>query len=181
MSGSIPAFAGGVSGTFSWSGTVSLVLDHLGPAPNGSPPGQYAFFRPDGGTVHLALDMVDGHCTGHGETDIAVDPSSGLSSVQQGVPQPTYTLYAAFGASPGIAFAWTGGTPADPCANDGTLPFDAGLPVLGHPDAPVAVDHTGREHHRQLPRAHGQRPPSVVARAAGLTRVDTVSTARAPW
>ncbi|HSS56843.1 MAG TPA: CsgG/HfaB family protein [Solirubrobacteraceae bacterium] len=133
VSGSIPAFAGGVSGTFSWSGTVSLVLDHLGPAPNGSPPGQYAFFRPDGGTVHLALDMVDGHCTGHGETDIAVDPSSGLSSVQQGVPQPTYTLYAAFGASPGIAFAWTGGTPADPCANDGTLPFDAGLPVLATP------------------------------------------------
>jgi hypothetical protein len=80
--------------------------------------------------VHLALDMVDGHCTGHGETDISVDPGGGLSSVQQGVAQPTYTLYAAFGASPGIAFSWTGGTPADPCANDGTLPFGAGLPVL---------------------------------------------------
>ena len=130
VSGSIPAFAGGVSGTFSWSGTISLVLDHLGSAPSGSPPGQYAFFRPDGGSVHLALDMVDGHCTGHGETDISVDPGGGLSSVQQGVAQPTYTLYAAFGASPGIAFSWTGGTPADPCANDGTLPFGAGLPVL---------------------------------------------------
>jgi hypothetical protein len=130
VSGSIPAFAGGVSGTFSWSGTISLVLDHLGSAPSGSPPGQYAFFRPDGGSVHLALDMVDGHCTGHGETDISVDPGGGLSSVQQGVAQPTYTLYADFGASPGIAFSWTGGTPADPCANDGTLPFGAGLPVL---------------------------------------------------
>jgi hypothetical protein len=130
VSGSIPAFAGGVSGTFSWSGTVSLVLDHLGAAPSGSPPGRYAFFRPDGGTVHLALDMVDGHCTGHGETDIGVDAGGGLSSVQQGVAQPTYTLYAAFGASPGIAFSWTGGTPADPCGNDGTLPFGAGLPVL---------------------------------------------------
>ena len=130
VSGSIPAFAGGVSGTFSWSGTISLVLDHLGPAPSGSPAGQYAFFRPEGGTVHLALDMVDGHCTGHGETDIGVDPGGGLSSVQQGVTEPTYTLYAAFGASPGIAFSWTGGTPAEPCANDGTLPFGAGLPVL---------------------------------------------------
>jgi hypothetical protein len=130
VSGSIPAFPGGVSGTFSWSGTISLVLDHLGAAPSGSPPGQYAFFRPDGGSVHLTLDMVDGHCTGHGETDISVDPGGGLSSVQQGVAQPTYTLYAAFGASPGIAFSWTGGTPADPCANDGTLPFGAGLPVL---------------------------------------------------
>ena len=59
-----------------------------------------------------------------------MDPAGGLSSVQQGVKQPTYTLYAAFAASPGIAFAWTGGTDADPCANDGTLPFGAGLPVL---------------------------------------------------
>ena len=59
-----------------------------------------------------------------------MDPSGGLSSVHQGVPQPTYTLYAAFGASPGIALAWTGGTPADQCYNDGTLPFAAGLPVL---------------------------------------------------
>ncbi|MGZ4271569.1 MAG: hypothetical protein ACXVSX_20480 [Solirubrobacteraceae bacterium] len=130
VSGSIPAFAGGVAGTFSWSGTITLVLDHLGPAPSGSPAGQYAFFRPEGGTVHLALDMVDGHCTGHGETDIGVDPGGGLSSVEQGVSEPTYTLYAAFAASPGIAFAWTGGTDADPCANDGTLPFGAGLPVL---------------------------------------------------
>ncbi|HEX5922585.1 MAG TPA: CsgG/HfaB family protein [Baekduia sp.] len=130
VSGSTPAFAGGVSGTFAWSGEISLVLDHLGPAPSGSPEGRYAFFRPEGGTIHLTLDMVDGHCTGHGETDIGVDPSGGISSVQQGVKQPSYTLYAAFGASPGVAFAWTGGTDADPCANDGTLPFGAGLPVL---------------------------------------------------
>ena len=130
VSGSIPAFAGGVSGTFAWSGIITLVLDHLGPAPSGSPEGQYAFFRPEGGTVHLTLDMVDGHCTGHGETDIGVDPSGGISSVQQGVKQPTYTLYAAFAESPGIAFSWAGGTPEDPCGNDGTLPFGAGFPVL---------------------------------------------------
>ena len=72
------------------------MLDHLGPAPSGSPEGEYAFFRPEGGTVHLTLDMVDGHCTGHGETDIGVDPNGGISSVQQGVERPTYTLYAAF-------------------------------------------------------------------------------------
>jgi hypothetical protein len=130
VSGSIPALAGGVSGTFAWKGEISLVLDHLGPAPTGSPKGQYAFFRPEGGTVHLTLDMVDGHCTGHGETDIGVDPNGGISSVEQGVEQPTYTLYAAFAASPGIPFSWTGGTDADPCSNDGTLPFGAGLPVL---------------------------------------------------
>jgi hypothetical protein len=130
VSGSLPAFAGGVSGTFAWRGNITLVLDHLGPAPSGSPKGQYAFFRPEDGTIHLTLDMVDGHCTGHGETDIGVDPNGGISSVQQGVEQPTYTLYAAFAASPGIPFSWTGGTDADPCSNDGTLPFGAGLPVL---------------------------------------------------
>jgi hypothetical protein len=130
VSGSIPALAGGVSGTFAWKGEITLVLDHLGPAPSGSPAGEYGFFRPEGGTIHLTLDMVDGHCTGHGETDLGVDPGGGISSVQQGVEQPTYTLYAAFAASPGIAFAWTGGTDEDPCANNGTLPFGAGLPVL---------------------------------------------------
>ena len=73
--------------------------------------------------------MVDGHCTGHGETDVRVDPSSGRQLGAAGASRsPTYTLYAAFGASPGIAFAWTGGTDADPCGNDGTLPFGAGLP-----------------------------------------------------
>ena len=181
VSGSIPAFAGGVSGTFSWSGTVSLVLDHLGPAPSGSPPGQYAFFRPDGGTVHLALDMVDGHCTGHGETDIGVDPEQ----------------------RPQLGAAGRAAADVHPLRRVRRLARhrlrvdrrDARRPVrqrrhaalrrrptgTGHPDAPVAVDHTGREHHRQLPRAHGQCSPSVVARAAGLTRVDTVSTARAPW
>jgi hypothetical protein len=130
VSGSIPAFANGVSGTFAWSGDITLVLDHLGPAPSGSPEGEYAFFRPEGGTIHLTLDMVDGHCTGHGESDLSVDPNGGISSVQQGVNQPTYTLYAAFGASPGIPFSWAGGTPEDPCSDNGTLPFGAGLPVL---------------------------------------------------
>jgi hypothetical protein len=131
VSGSIPAAAGGATGTFSWSGEMTLALEHVGPAPTGSPEGEYAFYRPAAGAIHLALDMVDGQCTGHGETDLSVDPSAGDdSSVQVGVKQPTYTLYAAFGASPGVPFTWTGGTDADPCPNNGTLPFGAGLPAL---------------------------------------------------
>src|SRR3954468_4420124 len=131
VSGSIPASAGSATGTFAWKGDMTLALDHVGPAPAGSPDGEYAFYRPAAGTIHLTLDLVDGHCAGHGETDLSVDPAAGDdSSVQVGVAQPTYTLYAAFGASPGIAFAWTGGTDADPCANDGTRPFAAGLPAL---------------------------------------------------
>src|SRR5207247_2083294 len=92
----------GATATLTVTVTTSLVLDQLGPAPAGSPAGEYAFFRPEAGTVRLTLDMVDGHCTGHGETDLGVDPGGGLSSVQQGVTEPTYTLYAAFAASPGI-------------------------------------------------------------------------------
>jgi hypothetical protein len=131
VSGSIPASAGSATGTFAWKGDMTLALDHVGPAPAGSPDGEYAFYRPAAGTIHLTLDLVDGHCAGHGETDLSVDPAAGDdSSVQVGVAHPTYTLYAGFGASPGIAFAWTGGTDADPCANDGTLPFAAGLPAL---------------------------------------------------
>jgi hypothetical protein len=131
VSGSIPASAGSATGTFAWKGEMTLALEHVGSAPAGSPEGEYAFYRPAAGTIHLTLDLIDGHCAGHGETDLSVDPTAGDdSSVQVGVAQPTYTLYAAFGASPGIAFAWTGGTEADPCANDGTLPFGAGLPAL---------------------------------------------------
>jgi hypothetical protein len=131
VSGSIPASAGSATGTFAWSGEMTLALDHVGPAPAGSPDGEYGFYRPAAGTIHLTLDLVEGHCTGHGETDLSVDPSAGDdSSVQAGVEKPTYTLYAAFGASPGIAFAWSGGTDEDPCPNNGTLPFGAGLPAL---------------------------------------------------
>jgi hypothetical protein len=131
VSGSIPAAAGGATGTFSWNGEMTLALEHVGPAPSGSPEGEYAFYRPAAGTVHLTLDLVEGHCTGHGETELSVDPTGGDdSSVQQEVEQPTYTMYAAFGASPGIAFTWSGGTDADPCSDNGTLPFGAGFPAL---------------------------------------------------
>jgi hypothetical protein len=131
VSGSIPAAVGGATGTLSWKGDMTLALEHVGPAPSGSPEGEYAFYRPAAGTVHLTLELIEGHCTGHGETDLSVDSTGGDdSSVQQDVEQPTYTLYAAFGASPGIPFTWSGGTPADPCADNGTLPFGAGFPAL---------------------------------------------------
>jgi hypothetical protein len=129
VSGSMPAAAFGVSGTLSWSGELALVLEHVGRAPAGSPEGEYAFYRPEAGTVHLTLETVEGQCTGHGESDISVDPSGGDdSSVQQDIEQPGYTLFAAFGASPGIPFRWSG--PPDTCADNGTLRFGAGLPVL---------------------------------------------------
>jgi hypothetical protein len=135
VSGDIPvSLAGsGASGRFAWTGNVTLTLDHVapvGPGPNGSPYGAYAYYRPQAGTMHVTLELEDGNCTGQGGADIAVDPSAGDDSfVEQGVAEPTYFLYAAFGASE-IPFTWSGGTPANPCSNDGTLPFGAGLPAL---------------------------------------------------
>jgi hypothetical protein len=129
VSGSIPVAVSGASGSITWSGALTLALERVGPAPSGSPPGDYAYYRPTAGTMHVVLDLSDGQCTGHGETDVTADPTAGNeTSVQQGVKAPTYTLYAAFGASPGIPFAWSG--PPDTCANDGTLPFGAGFPAL---------------------------------------------------
>ena len=131
VSGSIPAFAGGVSGTFAWSGDRQ---------PRARPPRPGAQRQPTRAVRllpargrHRPPDARHGRRALHGprgDRHRRGPEHGGLSSVQQGVEQPTYTLYAAFGASPGIAFAWTGGTHADPCANDGTLPFGAGLPVL---------------------------------------------------
>ena len=100
---------------------------------------------------------------------MGVDPNGGLSSVQQGVMQPTYTLYAAFAASPGIAFAWTGGTPGRPVWQRRHAAVRGRPARPGHRDAEVGVDHARRQHHRCLPGRHGQRPPRVVAHAAGLT------------
>lgn len=129
VSGSIPVAVSGASGQLSWSGELTLVLEHVGPGPSGSPPGEYAYYRPAAGNMHLVLDMSDGQCAGHGETDIAADPNGGDdSSVQQGVKDPAYLLFVAFGASPGIPFTWSG--PPDTCANNGTLPFGAGFPAL---------------------------------------------------
>jgi hypothetical protein len=129
VSGSILTSQDGANARFAWSGNVTLALDHvgpLGPGPDGTPYGVYAYYRPQAGSVHLTLDLTDGSCLGHGETDIAVDPAAGPDSyVEQGVEQPTYALYAAFGASD-IAFSWN-----DPmCGGSGTLPFGAGLAAL---------------------------------------------------
>jgi hypothetical protein len=49
-SGSIPAAAGSATGTFAWSGELTLTLDRIGRAPAGSPDGEYGFYRPAAGT-----------------------------------------------------------------------------------------------------------------------------------
>ena len=56
-------------------------------------------------------------------------PAGDDSFVEQGVAEPTYFMYAAFGPSQ-IPLTWTGGTDANPCSNDGSLPFGNGFPAL---------------------------------------------------
>ena len=173
VSGSIPAFAGGVSGTFAWTATISLVLDHLGPAPSGSPGGRYAFFRPEGGTVHLTLDMVDGHCTGHGETDIGVDPAAASARCSRGSSSRPTPSTPAFAASPGIAFAWTGGT-SRPVWQRRHAALRRRASRSWPPPTLKSTSTTLVGNTTDSFPGHGQRSPGVVARAAGLTvRVDT--------
>ena len=82
--------------TISWSGNVRLrftgtVIGAVGD----DPPGEYAYYEPEFGSVHVIVDGRDGECTYHGETTGEIDPRPGEGGpVQQGVDEPTYTCIA---------------------------------------------------------------------------------------
>lgn len=115
----------GTTITISYSGTVTLVLDHLGPVPRGDPPGDYAYYRTDGGPVHLVLDGSSASCTVHGETDASFAPQPDeFSSIQYGVADPTYALSVGFGGSPVIPYIASG--PPEQC-NSASYPYGGGL------------------------------------------------------
>ena len=101
MSGSISVKDGPDFDTFSWSGNVRLkYTGDLEPENGGEPPGEYAIYEPESGSIHVIVDGVsaDGQCPYHGEADVTIVPAPGeqQSRVQQGVDQPTYSLFAAY-------------------------------------------------------------------------------------
>ncbi len=101
VSGSISVKDGPDFDTFSWSGNVRLkYTGDLEPENGGEPPGKYAIYEPESGSVHVTVDGVsaDGQCPYHGEADVTIVPAPGeqQSRVQQGVDQPTYSLFAAY-------------------------------------------------------------------------------------
>ena len=96
-SGSTSGESGSSRQTISWSGNVRLRFngDVIGAVGN-DPPGEYAYYEPESGGIHMIVDGAEGECTYHGEADATIVPSVGEGGrVQQGVDEPSY----AWGAS----------------------------------------------------------------------------------
>lgn len=100
-SGSLTGTSGSSSQTLSWNGDVSLrFTGDVVPENSGDPPGEYAIYEPESGGMHVILDGVDGECSYHGTSNVTIAPHPGeYSRVQQGVDQPTYSLFATFPAT----------------------------------------------------------------------------------
>ena len=102
VSHSLTAASGSSSQTLTWSGTTSLKFtgDVLGPIGD-EPPGEYAVYEVESGSVHVILDGVDGECTYHGTANVTLSPNFGETTrVQQGVDKPAYTLGATLPRTP---------------------------------------------------------------------------------
>lgn len=131
------AYSGPVSGsvvagpqTLSWSGTVRLkrVGEPQG-ASDGDPPGTYALYEPESGSVHFKLDGTTADCTYHGEGDATIVPNPGqYSRVQQEVDEPHYALQAGLTAdAPPLQVTTTG---PEFCGGGTTSPFGLAGRVL---------------------------------------------------
>ena len=169
VSGSISVKDGSEFDTFSWSGNVRLkYTGDLEPENGGDPPGEYAIYEPESGSIHVIVDgaSADGQCPYHGEADVTIVPTPGEqhSRVQQGVDQPTYSLFAAYPT----------GTPPMPvtgpaiCAGGFTNPRPlADLLFMSTADEPaLVVDDAGRGLDRR--ERPGNDQGGVVAGAGGV-------------
>ena len=67
-SGSTSGESGSSRQTISWSGNVRLRFngDVIGAVGN-DPPGEYAYYEPESGGIHMIVDGAEGECTYHGE------------------------------------------------------------------------------------------------------------------
>jgi hypothetical protein len=122
----------------SWSGNVRLRFtgDVLG-AIGDEPPGEYAYYEPESGSVHVIVDGRQGDCTYHGETTASIAIVRGEGGhVQQGVDDPTYEFLDRIADdAPAAQLAISG---PDHCGGGTTQPF----PVFGR----VVLGTQGRVH-----------------------------------
>ena len=122
----------------SWSGNVRLRFtgDVLG-AIGDEPPGEYAYYEPESGSVHVIIDGRQGDCTYHGETTASIAIVRGEGGhVQQGVDDPTYEFLDRIADdAPHAQLAISG---PDHCGGGTTQPF----PVFGR----VVLGTQGRVH-----------------------------------
>ena len=134
-SGSLSGASGSSSQTLSWNGDVRLRFTGDVVSENsGDPPGEYAIYEPESGGINVILDGVDGECAYHGTSTVTIAPHPGEHSrVQQGVDQPTYSLFATFpAATPPLSATVSG---PDHCGGGDTVSFPlAGRVFLGMAD-----------------------------------------------
>ena len=121
-SGSTSATDGSSSQTISWSGNVRLRFngDVLG-AVGDDPAGEYAYYEPESGGIHMIVDGVDGECTYHGEGDATIVPKVGEGGrVQQGVDEPSYAWLASLPLGASVRVTTVG---PEHCGGGSTIDF----------------------------------------------------------
>jgi hypothetical protein len=110
------AYVGTIQGEFGipeqilrWAGTVRLKFNGYGPGGPGTPPGRYATYVVQEGSLHVTLDGVDGECTIHGAGDYPLVANLGeFATLQQDVDQRAYTLSASFPNGTDLPYLSTG-------------------------------------------------------------------------
>ena len=88
-----------------------------------APPGDYWYFAPSGGGLHVTLDKASTEgdpCVWHGEADVNVAVGQGeQSSVRADSSEPEYFLQGGFGPGDQIPFTGAGST----CDGSGNWPL----------------------------------------------------------
>jgi len=115
------AYAGAVSGSeidpitgfkLEWSGSVTMTYTdrHDHGAGGDEPPGDYWWFTPTGGSLHVTLSKppTTDDCTWQGDTTIPITGNGEQSSVRADSGEPEYYLLGGFGPSDKVTYTITG-------------------------------------------------------------------------
>jgi hypothetical protein len=112
----------GLDMTINWTGPVNYgYVERHAMGQANAPPGDYWYFQPTAGTVHVTLNAVVDKCSWSGSADFNVSTGSeNTSSVQADTAAPYYFLQGLFAPGDQVPFTKTG----DPsCDGTGTWPL----------------------------------------------------------
>ena len=117
--------------TISWSGPVTYgYVERHQVGQGNAPPGDYWWFQPASGSLHVTVSGHIGDCVLSGATDIAVSTGAeNTSSVQADTATPYYFLQGIFGYADAVPYTATG-----PSCNAGSEPL-YGMAWLSTTDA----------------------------------------------
>jgi Curli production assembly/transport component CsgG len=120
-----------INTTISWSGPVTYgYVERHQVGQGNAPPGDYWWFQPTSGTLHVTVSGHVEDCALSGEGDITVTTGAeNTSSVQADTATPYYFLQGIFGPYDGVQYTASG-----PSCNGGTMPL-YGMAWLSTKDA----------------------------------------------